>query len=97
MVGNSLSFLTVHQTALVGQRFKSHDCWKLDRSAEMEILADYTFRYKSGFWQNLVMTFPEIPNAKNVVNKLSFSLVTHMGYSDARFGSYGIFEVRTRY
>jgi hypothetical protein len=63
----------------------------------MEILADYTFRYKSGFWQNLVMTFPEIPNAKNVVNKLSFSLVTHMGYSDARFGSYGIFEVRTRY
>jgi hypothetical protein len=36
------------------------------------------------------MTFPETLNTKVADNELSFPLVTHMDYSDARFGSYGI-------
>jgi hypothetical protein len=48
-VGNSLSFLMIHKTAPNGWRFMSYDFWKLDRSAESEFLADYTFWYKSRF------------------------------------------------
>jgi hypothetical protein len=36
------------------------------------------------------MTFPETLNTKVVDNELSFPVVTHMAYSDAQFGSYGI-------
>jgi hypothetical protein len=35
------------------------------------------------------MTFPETLNTKVANKELSFPLVTHMSYSDARFGSYG--------
>jgi hypothetical protein len=38
------------------------------------------------------MTTPETLNTKIVVNKLSFLLVTHMAYSDARFDSYRILK-----
>jgi hypothetical protein len=38
------------------------------------------------------MTFPEILNTKVADKELSFPLVTHMAYSDARFGSYGILK-----
>jgi hypothetical protein len=38
------------------------------------------------------MTFPETLNTKVADNELSFPLVTHMAYSDARFGSYGILK-----
>jgi hypothetical protein len=38
------------------------------------------------------MTFPETLNTKVADNDLSFPLVTHMAYSDARFGSYGILK-----
>jgi hypothetical protein len=38
------------------------------------------------------MTFPETLNTKVADNELSFPLVTHMVYSDARFGSYGILK-----
>jgi hypothetical protein len=34
------------------------------------------------------MASPEILNSKDSVNELSFLLVTHMAYSDARFDSY---------
>jgi hypothetical protein len=67
-----------------------YDCRKLDRFAESEFWADWTFWSKSGFWQNFAMTFPETLNTKVADNDLSFPLVTHMAYSDARFGSYGI-------
>ncbi len=40
------------------------------------------------------MTFPETLNTKAADNDLSFPLVTHMAYSDARFGSYGILKSR---
>jgi hypothetical protein len=70
----------------------SYDCQKLDRSTEIEIWADYTFLYKSGFWQNLAMTFPETLSTKNAVNELSFPLVTHTVNSNARFGSYGVLK-----
>jgi hypothetical protein len=36
------------------------------------------------------MTFPETLNTKVADNELSFPLVTHMVYSDPRYGSYGI-------
>jgi hypothetical protein len=36
------------------------------------------------------MTFSETLNTKVADSKLSFPLVTHMAFSDARFGSYGI-------
>jgi hypothetical protein len=58
----------------------SYDCRKLDRFAE------------SGFWQNFAMTFPETLNTKVADNDLIFLLVTHMAYSNARFGSYGILK-----
>jgi hypothetical protein len=38
------------------------------------------------------MTFPETLNTKVADSELIFPLVTHMAYSDARFGSYGILK-----
>jgi hypothetical protein len=38
------------------------------------------------------MTFPETLNIKVADNELSFPLVSHMTYSDARFDSYEIFK-----
>jgi hypothetical protein len=70
----------------------SYDCRKLDRFAESEFWADWTFWSKSGFWQNFAMTFPETLNTKVADNELSFPLVTQMAYSDARFGKYGILK-----
>jgi hypothetical protein len=69
-----------------------YDCWKLDRFAESEFWADWTFWSKSEFWQNFAMTFPETLNTKIANSKLSFPLVTHMALSDVRFGSYGILK-----
>jgi hypothetical protein len=40
----------------------------------------------------LAMTFPETLNTKVADNELSFMMVTHMIFSDARFGSYGILK-----
>jgi hypothetical protein len=70
----------------------SYDCRKLDRFAESELWVDWTFWSKSGFWQNFAMTFPETLNTKVADNDLSFPLVTHMAFSDAWFGSYGILK-----
>jgi hypothetical protein len=82
----------VHFITPNGQRITSYDCRKLDQFAESEFWADWTFWSKSGFWQNFAMTFPETLNTKVVYNELSFLLVTHMTYSDARFGSCGILK-----
>jgi hypothetical protein len=38
------------------------------------------------------MTSLETLNTKGTINELSFWLVTHMVYSDARYNSYGILE-----
>jgi hypothetical protein len=38
------------------------------------------------------MTFPETLNTKVADNEFSFPLVTHMAYSDTRFGNYGILK-----
>jgi hypothetical protein len=40
------------------------------------------------------MTFLETLNIKIAVNGLSFPLVTHMAYLNARFDSYGIWKSR---
>jgi hypothetical protein len=39
------------------------------------------------------MTFPETLNTKVSDSELSFPLVTHMAFSDARFGSYRILKL----
>jgi hypothetical protein len=48
MVGNSLSFPIVHNTASNGRQFMSYSYRNLDRSAVTEFWADSTFRHKSG-------------------------------------------------
>jgi hypothetical protein len=82
----------VHFITPNGQRIMTYDCRKLDRFAESEFWADWIFWSKSGFWQNFAMTSPETLNIKDADNYLSFPLVTHMAYSDARFGNYGILK-----
>jgi hypothetical protein len=52
-----------------------------------------TFRHKSGFWRNFVMTSPETLYTKNATNELSFPLFTHMAYFDTRFGCYGFLKI----
>jgi hypothetical protein len=42
---------------------------------------------------NFAMTFPETLNTKVSDSKPSFLLVTHMTFSDARFGSYEILKL----
>jgi hypothetical protein len=76
------------------QRITSYDCRKLDRFAESEFWADWTFWSKSVFWKNFAMTFLETLNTKVADNDLSFPLVTHMAYSNARFGNYVILKSR---
>jgi hypothetical protein len=93
MVGNSLGFPMVHNMAPNGQRFTSYNRRKHDRSAESDFWAYWTFWSKSGFWQNFAMTFLETLNTKVSDSELSFPLVTHMAYSDARFDSYGILNL----
>jgi hypothetical protein len=57
--------------------------------AESAFLADHTFLYKTGFWQNFSMTSLETSYTKNVTNERSFLLVTHMTRFDIQFGCYG--------
>jgi hypothetical protein len=60
---------------------------------ESPFLADHTFLYKIGFWQNFVMTSPETSYTKNVTNELSFLLVTHTTHFDIRFGCYSALKI----
>jgi hypothetical protein len=39
------------------------------------------------------MTFPETLHTKNAINEHSFMSVTHMAYSDTRFGCYGFLKL----
>jgi hypothetical protein len=50
---------------------------------------DGPFGLNQGFGK-ILSWFPGTLNIKVVDNDLSFPLVTHMAYSDARFGNYGI-------
>jgi hypothetical protein len=51
-----------------------------------------TLWHKLGFWQNFVMNFSETLPSKNAVIEHNFMLVTHMAYSDTRFGRYGFLK-----
>jgi hypothetical protein len=55
-----------------------------------EIWTDLTFRHKSEFWQNFIMTSPKTLYMKNAVNEHRFMLVTHTAYFDTRFCCYGL-------
>jgi hypothetical protein len=62
---------------------------EIGRIAESgKIWVDYSFRHKSGSWQNFAMTSPETLYMKNAINEHRFTLVTHMAYSNTRFGRY---------
>jgi hypothetical protein len=69
-------------------RFASYGYQKLDQFNESEFWTDLTFRSKSGFGQIFAMTSPETLNTKVTINELSFPLVTHTTFFDARFDSY---------
>jgi hypothetical protein len=60
--------------------------------AETTFLADHTYLYETGFWQNFAMTSPETLHTKNVANEHSFPLVTHTTHFGIRFGRYGIWK-----
>jgi hypothetical protein len=60
--------------------------------AESAFLADHTFLYKIGFWQNFTMTSLETSYTKNVANELSFLLVPHTTHLDTQFGRYRILQ-----
>jgi hypothetical protein len=61
-------------------------------AAELIILADHTFLYKTGFWQNFAITSLETSYTKDVTNKFSFLLVTHTTCFDIQFGCYGFLK-----
>jgi hypothetical protein len=66
---------------------------EVGRIAEIEkFWTDLTFQHKSVFWQNFAMTSPETLYTKNVVNELSFLLVTHTTCFDIQFGRYGVLK-----
>jgi hypothetical protein len=51
-----------------------------------------TFLFQIGFWWISAMTSLETSYTKNVVNELSFLLVTHTTHFDIRFGRYGFLK-----
>jgi hypothetical protein len=59
---------------------------------ESAFLADHTFLYKIGFWQNFTMTSLETLYNKNIFNELIFLLVTHTTCFDIGFGCYGFLK-----
>jgi hypothetical protein len=61
--------------------------------AETTFLADHTYLYETGFWQNFAMTSPATSDTKNVANELSFLLLTHTTHFDIRFGRYEILNI----
>jgi hypothetical protein len=68
---------------------------ELNRVAEFRRnWTDLTFRHKSGFWQNIIMTFPETFHMKNAVNKHGFVPVTHTAYFDTWLGRYGFLKTK---
>jgi hypothetical protein len=74
-IGRSLCYPMVHFITPNSLRITSYDCRKLDRFAESEFWADWTFWSKSGFWQNFATTFPETLNTKVADTELRFPLV----------------------
>jgi hypothetical protein len=53
-VGNSLSFLTVHNTAPISWRFTSYDCQKLDWFAETKSGQTIPFGTSQDFDESLL-------------------------------------------
>jgi hypothetical protein len=92
-LGNYLRFPMVHSTTPNGQRITSYgyqrifgllnrgNLSRLDLPAQIRILE-----------KKIAMTSPETLYTKVAAKELSFLLVTHTTYSDARFDSYGILK-----
>jgi hypothetical protein len=64
------------------------DCWNWKI-----FWADLTLQHNSGFWQNFAMTSVETLYKKEVINELSFLLVTHTTCFDTWLGRYGFLNL----
>jgi hypothetical protein len=82
----------VHFITPNGQRITSYGYQRMARWLNRGKLSGLDLPTQISIWQNFAMTFLETLNTKVADNDLSFPLVTHMAYSDAWFGSYGILK-----
>jgi hypothetical protein len=90
-VGNSLRFPIVHNTAPNEWRFMNYDCQNSTGLLKQKSGQTIPFNISQEF-DEITITSTETLNTEFAFNELSFPLVTHMVYSDARFDSYGILK-----
>jgi hypothetical protein len=82
----------VHFITPNGQRITSYGYHRMARWLNRGKLSRLDLPTQISIWQNFATTFLETLNTKVADNDLSFLLVTHIAFSDARFGSYGILK-----
>jgi hypothetical protein len=89
-IGSSPCLPMVHFLTPNGQRITSYGYQRMARCLNRGKLSRLDLPTQISIWQNFAVTFLETLNTKVADNDLSFPLVTHMAFSDAWFGSYGI-------
>jgi hypothetical protein len=82
----------VHFITPNGQRITSYGYQRMAGWLNRGKLSRLDLQTQISIWLNFSMTFLETLNTKVADSELSFPLVTHMTFSDARFGSYGILK-----
>jgi hypothetical protein len=91
-IGSSPCFPMVLFITPNSQRITSYGYQRMARWLNRGKLSRLDLPTQISIWQNFATTFLENLNTKVADNDLSFPLVTHMAFSDARFGSYGILK-----
>jgi hypothetical protein len=91
-IGSSPCFPMVHFITPNSQRIMSYGYQRMASWLNRGKLSRLDLPTQISIWQNFAMTFLETLNTKVSDNDLSFPLVNHMAFSDARFGSYGILK-----
>jgi hypothetical protein len=89
-IGSSACFPMVHFITPNDQRITSYGYQRKAGWLNRGKLSRLDLQTQISIWQNFVITFLETLNTRIADNDLSFPLVTHMTFSDAWFGSYGI-------
>jgi hypothetical protein len=84
----------VHFITPNGQRITSYGYQRMAGWLNRGKLSRLDLQTQISIWLNFAMTFLETLNTKVADSELSFPLVTHMAFSDARFGSNGILMSR---
>jgi hypothetical protein len=87
-IGSSLCFPMVHFITPNGQRIMSYGYQRMARWLNQGKLSRLDLPTQISIWQNFAMTILETLNTKVADG----SLVTHMDFSNARFGSYRILK-----